>query len=349
MSEATAVQLNNFDRLPLGLLQRPRLPFGALFVLSDVFSFTGEKLSCLRTYKSFEKRLGISRATVGRALRKSKDKGLIEHNNEKGYVFTNEDFNRDLFLRIEQWVHIEYFNIRGICRRLKLSERVIYGRIFTSADNKNKRIKTCEYSYSELEQATGISEKTVKRAVWALIRAGLIFRPKEDKGVNAYKKSTYTLNYKLIRELQKKYKKEDKSDKNQITEASAGEYKTREQLGRERRAKIEDMYSQMRANAERKADENLARARLDKRFKDAERDIDDLSIKIAFAGVREPQTAPELETMLAQAKRRRLSVMRILGLTEEDLKPQYACKLCGDTGFRIADGKVCKCFPPGKV
>lgn len=351
MSQPAAEKLNNYNRLPLGLLQKSRgLTKSTVFVLSDVFSFTGEELTCMRTYKSFQNGCGVSRSTVSRALRRGKDSKFIATDKEKGYIFIDGSITGELFLKIEKWVHTEEFQIRKVRRRLTKSERLVYARIFTSCNNEKRTTKYCVYSNSELAVELSLSEKTVQRAIWTLLRAGLIYRPQQDKGVNGYIKSTYTLNNKLIRELRKKTDKNSKTEPSEAVQTSKpAEYKSRTEDGRERRAAIERIYAQRRHKAEQAADDNLARARRYKPFIEAEKTLNRLSVDIAFAELREPEKVLKLNIDMQRARRERNAAMRALGLTEEDLKPQYACRLCNDTGFKLSNGRVCKCFPPGKA
>lgn len=255
MSTATVRQLNNYTRLPLSLLKL--LPHGQAYVLGDVYSFTGELLNCHRTYKSFGERAGGSRATVGRALRTGKAQGLISKDKDKGYIFNRDKINDDEFVRVLDWIRTEKFNVRkNERRRLLKSEVSIYSYIFTHCDNGKKRNKSFVVSISELAAALELSERTVQRALWVLIRAGLIYRPKKDKGVNAYKKSRYTLNFKLIRAHEKKAKAKQKAT------APISEPQRPKSF-----QEIEQDYKDKRDRAELIAERNLIKARENEQFK----------------------------------------------------------------------------------
>lgn len=334
MSEATAKKLNKYRRLPYALLEL--VPHGQAYVLSDVYSFTGEHLDCHRTYKSFGDRAGNSRATVGRALNAGKTQGLISVDKDKGYVFDRNKINDDEFMCIFDWIITEEFNVqKNERRRLLPSERSIYGYIYTHCDNANRYNKFCDVSIKELAEKLHLSERTVTKRRWTLIRAGLMYCPAADKGVNRYKKSRYTLNYKLIREYGKKAKAEKKA-------ATVAPEEQRPKTFKE----VEQDYRDKRDRAELIAEKNLIKAREYNAFKVADDVYKYMSISAAFAPFRNPTQLEEFEQRAARAKADRLVALREIGLTEKDIEPQYECTLCNDTG-QLENGTRCKCYPRG--
>lgn len=202
-------QLNSYIRLPRIL---NGLSFSVQQVIGEIFSFTGtaaggKQLTCYRSYKKFVERCHVSRATVARALKIGRNKGLIKGNHKNGYESLISASNGE-FLRLPEWVMRDKFLIReNVERKLTKSEQHIYAYIFTRCTNKKNGKHTIEISISRLATELNISERTVQAALWALIRARLIYRPKEDKGINAYKASKYTLNYKLVLIKEKNEKK----------------------------------------------------------------------------------------------------------------------------------------------
>ncbi|MGN0807599.1 MAG: hypothetical protein ACI4MN_04030 [Candidatus Coproplasma sp.] len=179
------------------------LSFSVQQVIGEIFSFTGtaaggKQLTCYRSYEKFTERCHVSRATVARALKIGRNKGLIKGNHKNGYESLISASNGE-FLRLPNWVMLDRFLVReNIERKLTKSEQYIYAFLFTRCTNKKNGKHTIKISISKLASELNISERTVQSALWTLIRAGLIYRPKEDKGINAYKVSKYTLNYKLV-------------------------------------------------------------------------------------------------------------------------------------------------------
>lgn len=201
MQTNTAAQFNiNFIRLPVNATFYG-LSLGKLQVIAEIFSFSGEdkngkQLTCRRTYKKFGERCNVSRATVGRALKFGRENNLYEVTKESGYVSKIEAQNGS-FYRLPSWVCQEEFDVRKNKRRkLRYSERQVYAVIYTECTKDGNNKHAWNASNLRLALKTGLSERTVERAVWTLIRAKLIYR--SDKGVNAHKLSRFVLNYRLV-------------------------------------------------------------------------------------------------------------------------------------------------------
>lgn len=340
---ANATQLNKYPylRMPLGL---PKLAASAVLLVSEVFSFTGKDrhgndLTCNRTYQSFKERIGKPHATVGRAIKAATEEKLIKRDKEKGFVFELENFPDVGFLRCPQFITSEVFKIRKKKRKLLANEVRVYAYLFTHCDNRKNADKVCITSYAQIAEALNLNEKTVYKAIWSLLRAKLIYRPKKDKGVNGYRLSRYTLNVDILRKHGVLLVEEQEHVAVADNNAAASEW-TKE--------RIEQYYYDKQERAKLIAERNLIRARQNERFKLADDIYKAMSIQAAVAPFQEPDKAQEYERRAAKAKSERLIALKELGLTEKDLEPQYKCKACNDTGYRIDTGQRCKCFPPGK-
>ena len=104
----------------------------------------------------------------------------------------------------------------------------------------------------------------------------------------------------------------------------------------------EEWYRARRDRVEEIADANKAKA--EKYCGDTIREIKSLEIAVAKA---ETDGAVEYSKDMAIAlsnKRESLkSTLTAIGLTEDDLQPQYHCKKCSDRGF-LPDGRACDCY-----
>lgn len=216
MAVSSAEQLNiNYIRLPKNA-KLSGLPFGLQQVIGEIYSFTGKdkggkELSCFRTWEKFQERCCVSRSTVGRALKFGREHDIIKGNNKKGFVCLIEAEDGE-FLRLPQWVCKEEFSIgKTTKRKLKKSERKVYALLYTRCTAKGNGKHTYEATIEDIAEELSLSERTVQRALRALIWAGLVYQPKEDKGRNAYKTSRYTLNYKLVL-LKEKEEKERRKE-----------------------------------------------------------------------------------------------------------------------------------------
>ena len=340
MTATVDVKLNNYNygyiRTPLGI---PKLTAGAMLVVGDIFSFSGknkhgEEMTCRRTYKSFVERTGKSRATVGRALKSAREKELITHSQEKGYVFNLE--KADGFLRCPEFIYQEEFKIKKQIRKLLSNECRVYSYIFTKCDNRKNKKKVCMASEAVIAEELGVCEKTVHKAIWILIRAKLIYRPKKDKGINGYKLSKFTLNTKLLRNHGVVINVDHDEEKPVPPAPTAPVELTREA--------IELYYCEKRQRAEEIADNNRRRAMQNDDYKTAHSYVVSLVFECAKAE-EGSDNAKKLQQCYNRAVADRLVILKELGLSEEDLIPQYECKLCNDTGFYLDTGQVCKCFP----
>lgn len=105
----------------------------------------------------------------------------------------------------------------------------------------------------------------------------------------------------------------------------------------------ERYYALLREKAQTRADKFLAKANGDKRFKDVSAELSKMEISLAKAEVFEPQKLPALQARKTALLDERKNVLMSLGINEEDLKPQFACKKCSDTGF-LPQGTACDCY-----
>jgi DNA replication protein DnaD len=109
------------------------------------------------------------------------------------------------------------------------------------------------------------------------------------------------------------------------------------------KAAIERHYAELRQRAEVVAERNERRALADTTYADLNKKLNSLSIQLAYAEVRDKQEAANLSEQIGVLEQRIAERLVVLGLTKESLSPQYACKICGDTGYD-KNGKQCACL-----
>lgn len=105
----------------------------------------------------------------------------------------------------------------------------------------------------------------------------------------------------------------------------------------------ERYYALLREKAQTRADKFLAKANGNGRFKEISAELSKMEISLAKAEVFEPQKLPELQARKAALLSERVNVLKALGINQEDLKPQFVCKKCSDTGF-LPNGAACDCY-----
>ncbi len=109
------------------------------------------------------------------------------------------------------------------------------------------------------------------------------------------------------------------------------------------KAKIENHYARLRHIAESKADSAVKTVNSDPVYSKLHKQINELSIQLAFAELRDSTQAQSLSEQLKtleQSEKERLSE---LCLTRDDLSPRYSCPVCNDTGYD-KNGNVCRCL-----
>lgn len=110
------------------------------------------------------------------------------------------------------------------------------------------------------------------------------------------------------------------------------------------RADREKFYAQRRNAAQAKADKMMERAMHDNDFKQAAHRISWMQAELARAEVNgDKDKLRELTRQQAILQSIITDSLKALGLTEKDLKPQWYCKKCSDTGY-LPNGTACDCY-----
>lgn len=343
-----------YNRIALALLRKVKLNTkeGAKYVREykltavaaggQIYSFTcdkvnGEQPTCTRTYEGFSRDLGISVSSVCRAVDSLIKGGAIERKGQSEYITTLD--KSGTFLRLESWVNtitIKFTNKQGkvIERRLKLSERFVFSLIFTHCDTgKGGGNKYCA-SNAEIGRILGLNPKTVSNAINTLIAAGLVIRAEYERGVNSTHKSTYHINKRLL-------------SRNRAATSPLIGAKRQPKTPEEAKAESIDRerwYARRRQEAEDRAERNERKAQTDNRFKAADTELRVLASKEAYAELRgELEELAKIQSRRRELEQQRIKALRRLHLTPDDLRPQYHCPSCNDTGF-TEQGIMCDCY-----
>lgn len=109
------------------------------------------------------------------------------------------------------------------------------------------------------------------------------------------------------------------------------------------KARVEGHYAELRQRAEEKADKAVKTVNSDPVYRKLHKQINELSIQLAFAELRDTSEARKLSEQLKQLEQNEDERLSELCLTRDDLLPRYSCPVCGDTGYD-KNGNVCKCL-----
>ncbi len=122
--------------------------------------------------------------------------------------------------------------------------------------------------------------------------------------------------------------------------ASAAQSKTD---SRELKSAIEKHFFDLRHKAEAAAESELAVALADEKYGKLHKEINDLSMQLAFAEVREPEKAEEIGKKIDSLNLLADDRLKQLKIDKSAFTPRYKCKICNDTGYD-PDGKPCVCL-----
>lgn len=109
------------------------------------------------------------------------------------------------------------------------------------------------------------------------------------------------------------------------------------------RAEIERHYYDLRHMAEDFAERALKRALSDEAYAKIYKKINELSIDLAFAEVRDGNESQRIAKQISQLEADGDIRLKELNIDKADFTPKYSCKICNDTGYD-KQGKQCQCL-----
>lgn len=309
-------------------------------ISAEIHTFSrGEGKRCNLSYAHFAEKLGLSVATVARAISALKEDGRIEQDKARytcaSYKYV-KDVDDSMFIRTDRYLYTTEFVVPGEAspRRLKRSEIIVFGLISTHCNNRKKSKQEFNASSRSIANQLGMSKETVRSAISVLMRAGLLYRDPSERGVNGHKKSIYHINAKLIRSVKrsKKAKKTAIVLPHPVIEA-------------DERAERERYYALRRDKAERNAIERREYAlKHAVNFKKLENALGKMEFSLARAEIKEDfKTLSELKATKIRLKEEFSQALAAIDMKESDLHPVYECSKCNDSGFDV-NGRACDCY-----
>ena len=337
-----AEKLNTrFFRCPYALL---RIFHGAAGrVMSVIYSYSNRRgaadAECVLTRDGLAGCAGVSTSTAARALQKLRG--------TEGFVQREEYGRRRYTLHIQgkcvrryRYLFEHQFVIGGVTRRLTGVEETVLSLIASHITNPNAA-RGFEGSEGRFAAMTGYSTDAVGNALRALIGAGILHRPR--RGTSRRRLSRYVVCRELRRVLCGEAKEAENKQDKPLQPLKKSE------IDHNARTEYERHYSLLRARAIARAEAAQDRANADPAYAAAHKEIRGLEPKIAFAQVHGDETgARELIARRKSLMVQQARALARIGMTAEELVPQWHCPVCEDTGFRLSDGKMCTCWRPPK-
>lgn len=342
-------KLGLFNRTPLSMYQQKhdekRFAPSTGAIMAKIYSLSTTKESGYRcTYDLIRDEFGYAKQTVATAFSRLKEKGLIERKerDQDGtlYHYIGDKVGRQ-FDNVPQYLYTAEICVNGEWRTMSDTEIRVLARIMTECsyiENGGGKFGGGVYyvSYKKLARKVGRSETIVKKAIYALLRARLIYRPKQYKGANRFKVSGYQVNkdvYEYKRHLKTKKQPKDKVS----VQVSNLDYKSER----------ESYYSRLREADKARVERYTAILDADVEYKTNEKARRELELACVKAEVYNHSELGELKRKLAMRETARKLIMSRLDVSDMDLEPIYSCKLCQDTGNNIKTGRSCSCYPKG--
>ena len=112
---------------------------------------------------------------------------------------------------------------------------------------------------------------------------------------------------------------------------------------RDMRVEVERHYYDLRHTAEEKAERTLQRATSDGVYGSIRKQLNELSIKLAFAEIRDRSEAEKISAVIKELEKQGDERLSELAISKDDFTPHYSCAICNDTGYDKS-GAPCKCM-----
>lgn len=336
-------KLGLFHRVFLNLpreIDKEKMKPSTRSMLEKIYSYTRKKedkiTGCRLTYKQGCEELGRGRSTVALALEELRSAGLIQKIDRDvdgtEYVYVGDPTGGKYYV-IPLYLYSMSIAANGEYRKITTCETHVLGYLMNecgsplNGGNPEKGGGVCKTSFKKLSRLLGFSISALRQAIYALMKAKLVYRPKRNKGKNGLKLSGYEVNSSLY--IYRKYIKKAK---------------TKEENAQARTS----YYQDLREQAERRADKYMNIARKNAEFVRVHSALKQMEIKFAKAEIYDPTKLPMLKNEARSLEARKASILRKIGLTLEDIEVQYNCEKCKDTG-QMPSGKLCPCYPGGAL
>ena len=320
-----------------------KLNNASLALASAAYSFTkcggyGEK------FVDMVKTLGFGRTSLFSAAKFLQENNFITRNARGGFEVTNPEAvgkgydEKDFELRDTPFLFYDKQTGKSDVRKMSATEFNVLSRI--RRHNFNEKTSCFKGSYASMVHTMAYSEPTLRRAISALIGAGLIVIS-EKRRIAHYNELTIKVSEKLIRKKKKERKEAEKAAKKQ--EKSAKAFVSVDVLNADNRALREIYYSRLQNVTARRVENVRAQASKNARFEQIERELKQLEIEIAKDEVFATGKSAELLARKAALQKERSGVLLKMRIKPEDLERQPFCEKCNDTGF-LPDGLMCDCY-----
>ncbi|MDE7082584.1 MAG: DnaD domain protein [Clostridia bacterium] len=128
-----------------------------------------------------------------------------------------------------------------------------------------------------------------------------------------------------------------------IPSVSTSASKPAQNTDRDMRVEVERHYYDLRHTAEENAERTLKRATADEVYGGIRKELNELSIKLAFAEIRDKSEAEKISAVIKELEAKGDERLSELAISKDDFTPHYSCTICNDTGYDKS-GAPCECM-----
>lgn len=269
------------------------------------------------------------------------------------------------YIVLDSFLNNQKFNVNGKLKKLPKSPVVVLDRIkafyleqdkdgnYINYDfDKRKPINRFKSSTKGLAKLLNLPESTVADAILILLRNKLLYRNKRlryiDENSNAYYKivedipgntlSVFVVPYEVLAvERRSTYTPPTESE---FIPENFDELEKAGSVFEIPESEIEKVYAELHTQAVERAAEAREKAFKDEALTAAKAELDEATTELFAAQGKDEIQKADKHINVAQ----RVYVARLaeLGLSEDDLSPQFLCKRCRDTGIN-ENGRRCRC------
>lgn len=354
-SEAERPSGSDFLSKPYGLLKLRKADGGKfsrndLTVLSAIYCFSAHSdKRCNLSYAGFTRLYNVSPASVARAVKRLKDEELIVQDKSNpahaSYTYTGPSMKKSS-ITVNYFLYHVKFKVKGEAEPRLLTKSAVDVLSHIMTHELNQKGNGFTGSQRGIAAALQLTKKTVQSAIRLLMKADLIYQPKEYKGVNTHKRSRYVLNTILLMKARKQFERELGLVREPVKQpAQDRSFAPRSVSDADARAARERYYAELRRHAESRAEKFLGELNADTRYAELSKQRRALQVELGKAAAYNLPTLEELRRKEKSLDVRISRRMKELQISVDDITPVYHCKKCKDTGFDRKTGKPCDCYP----
>ncbi len=319
------------------------------FSFFAAFSSPGESgKQCAVRHEDLKRFFHAGSATVNYALKNLIAADMIEQDKTDR---RETKYRVKIKINKEKYIYIDSENmlnrgleVNGTFYHLTRHEILVYSHIMTACLNPDGE-EVFRGSYNKIANTLGMSASSAGKCVRKLINIKAV--ECTLSGLNNDVESEYKLNPDLLQigKAKRELWEEDRRERKTRREQRKPEYLKRIEAQDQEAARQSEL-ARRREKAERHANFYMMKLSRDSKYQLINSRLKELEIEIAKAEVFRPNDVAALVKEYEDLRQELDKRMSKIGITRQMLTPQWHCRKCKDTGWRLSDHKICDCYKP---